>query len=341
MKTIKLLVLILISCQSCLKAQYGPLILDKPGIFKVVNGSVYGISDNKFTKTETDANYKKLVTVAEAIHKNPVMNNLKGFDCDATLVGSTLQKINGYGIPCFLEFMFRVWFLQEGKEVRWNDEAPHWDMEINIMRETQGGGIFDYHTSTPGIISNPKYNRAQWDKAAENVREIFQVTKNKETLGKGIDRYNGETVIIYNADRVPYWLPVTVREAFDLVIGFYRLDPNQAVVEAVGKILEAEYASFSESERDKYAYFSVTNSRPISRIGNDPTGDPIMRANPAYWNKSLPRSAIQILSFYYPADRDFLKKEKEERLKDNNGEYHISRFVDVLDINTLVQLIDR
>ena len=84
-----------------------------------------------------------------------------------------------------------------------------------------------------------------------------------------------------------------------------------------------------------------SQSRPISKIGNDPDGDPIMRANPAYWNKSLPRSDIQILSFYYPADRDFLRKKKEERLKDNDGEYHISRFVESLDINTLVPLIDK
>jgi len=66
-----------------------------------------------------------------------------------------------------------------------------------------------------------------------------------------------------------------------------------------------------------------------------------MRANPAYWNKHLPRSAIQILSFYYPADRDFLRKEKEEHLKDNFGSYHISRFVETLDFSVFPGLIDK
>ncbi len=340
MKTVKLLVLILICCHSFLKAQYGPLLLDKPGIFKVVNGSVYGISDNKFTKTETDANYKKLCSVAEVIHKSPAMSNLKGFDCDATLIGSTLEKINGYGIPCFLEFMFRVWFNQDGKEVRWNVEAPHWDMNINRLRPLNDGKIFDFRTHYASVKTNPNYTPEKWEKAAENLREIFQVPKMKENLGNGIDRYNGETVVIYNPEREPYWIPVTVGEAFDLLLGFLKLDPNQAGVDFTAKMVEFEYASFSESERNMNAYVS-SQSRPMSKIGNDPNGDPIMRANPAYWNKSLPRSAIQILSLSYPADRDFLRKEKERQLKDNNGEYHISRFVEALDINTLVQLIDR
>ncbi len=101
------------------------MLLDKPGIFKVVYSSVCGITENTFTKVETDANYKKLYAVAEVIHQNPVMSYLKGFDCDASLVGSYFKRLNGYGIPCHMEFMFRVWFLQDGKEVRWNVEAPH------------------------------------------------------------------------------------------------------------------------------------------------------------------------------------------------------------------------
>ncbi len=132
-----------------------------------------------------------------------------------------------------------------------------------------------------------------------------------------------------------------VREAFSLLLGLLKLNPDQAIVDFTGKMVEDEYASFSESERDMYAYFSSTKSRGLSGISNDSTGDPIMRANPAYWNKSLPRSAIQIFLFYYPADKNFLRNEKEQQLKDNNGEYHISRFIEGLDINTLIPLIDR
>lgn len=344
MKTIKVLLLILISCHSNMKAQYSSLLLDKPGIFKVIISGVYTNSTeyggNKFTKTETDANYKKLIAVTEVIHQNPVMSNLKGFDCDARLFVDYYNPKYGYGIPCEMRFMFCAWFLGKDKEWRWTIEPPHWDIKVNSIRPIVDACGFDLRTSRPDRITNPKYNEEKWEIASEKVREIFCVTKKKETLGKGIDRYGGETVIIYNADREPYWLPVTVREAFELFLGFWRLDPNQAVIDLTVKMLEEEYASFSESERDMYAFFSL-KSRPLSRIGNDPDGDPIMRANPAYWNKNLPRSAIQILSFYYPSYLDFYRKEKEELLKNNQGTYHINRFVEGLDINTLAPLIDK
>jgi hypothetical protein len=347
MKTIHLLFLILISSHSFLKAQYGPLLLDKPGVFKVVNWGVYTNSvmytnsGNKFTKTETDANYKKLVAVTDVIHQNPVMSNLKGFDCDATLFVGNYNPKYGYGIPCDMKFMFCGWFLTKGKEIRWTIEPPHWDILINNIRPISSGACgFDQRTSRPDRITNPKYNSQQWEIASEKVREIFCVSSKKESLGKGIDRYNGETVIIYNTDREPYWIPVTVREAFELFLGFWRLHPDQAVIDMTVKMLEEEYSGFSESERDMYAYSNL-NSRPLSRIGIDPTGDPIVRANPAYWNKNLPRSAVQILSFYYPADRDFLKKEKEEMLKNDWGTYHINRFVETLDIKTLLPVIDK
>ena len=97
------------------------------------------------------------------------------------------------------------------------------------------------------------------------------------------------------------------------------------------KELEKESARFSELELDGDAYYGDPGS--ISRIGSDSVELRVMRPNQAYWSKSLPRSAIQILSFYCPADKDFIKNEKEERLKYNNGEYHVSRFVEVLDIN--------
>jgi len=45
---------------------------------------------------------------------------------------------------------------------------------------------------------------------------MFYMPGKKETIGKGIDRYNRETVIIYNPDRPAYWLPVSIREAFRL-----------------------------------------------------------------------------------------------------------------------------
>jgi len=67
-------------------------------------------------------------------------------------------------------------------------------------------------------------------------------------------------------------LPITVREAFELFIGFWKLHPNQATVDMIVKMLEEKYTSFLASERDMFAFYNPTNSHPLSRISNDPTG---------------------------------------------------------------------
>ena len=67
----------------------------------------------------------------------------------------------------------------------------------------------------------------------------------------------------------------------------------------------------------------------------------IMKPNPAYWNRSLPKSAIQIMKFILPADKKYLQNASEERLKQNGIGYHEAKFEEVLDINLFASLIDK
>jgi len=90
---------------------------------------------------------------------------------------------------------------------------------------------------------------------------------------------------------------------------------------------------------NKPAYYG--GGQPTSVVSPIDKYPPVDRVNPAYWNKNLSRSDIQILSFFYPDYFNFLRKEKEEKLKNSEGTYHINRFVDELDINTLAPSIDR
>ncbi|MGA9363883.1 MAG: hypothetical protein WBW16_05885 [Bacteroidota bacterium] len=320
------------------------LILDKPGSFKVVIWSVYNsMSGSNFTKTDKDANYKKLVTITDTVRKNPVLSNIKGFDCQALLYARNYDIRNSYGIPCQLSFEFCSWLLYKGKEVKETSEPPHWDIEINVLnpftRNILGGSTFK-----PSEKPKAGFNYEAWNKVGEKLRDMLQMPGKKETLEPGMDRYNNESVIIYNPDRPPYWLPVTIREAFTLLIELWRLHPDQVQSDFIAKTLEDEYAHFSEEERNGYAYAGSGDERsPIGNIGTQKSEDalPVMRVNPAYWNKSLPRSAVQILTFNCPADKNFIRKEKEERLKYNSTSYHVSRFVESLDIRLLLPLIDR
>jgi len=320
-----------------LSAQESKLLNDKPGTFKLANYGVYDQTNCGFTKGETSANTQKLLALTDAIRKNPVLNNPRGFDGKADKTNWKCDPKNGYGIPSEICIQFCSWSLEKGKEVCWSGEPPYWTLNINRLR-TLGAAGFNETTDEP---SHPRagFNMEQWEKAAEKVNELFYPLGKKEILEPGLDRYNGIFMVVYNPERPPYWLPVTIRETFALLYDYWRKHPVQETSETMVRMLDKEYATFSGPELDGYAYFGDSNS--IFRIGTNSTQLPVMRVNPAYWNRGLPRSAIQFLTFDCPSDKKMIREEKEERLKNNNGYYHLSRFIETLDCHMLVPLIDR
>ncbi len=328
------IILILFSLNSF--AQDSKLLLDKPGKFKIVNWSVYGLGGSDFTKVEKDANFKKLCAIAEVVHQNPVMKDLKGFDCDATLYGRSYDKRNGYGIPCQLAFNFCSWSVRKNKEYKWTIEPPHWDIEVNRIVPPSMNNGFGYSTAKPTDQTKPGFNYDEWNKAGERLRDLFYTSKNKEAIARGIDRYADEVYIVYNPDRSAYWLLVKVKEVYSLLIDFWKLHPDKIQSEFMTKFLEDEYSNVSESDKDKYL-----DGTSIDGCISINTNVPVMRINPEYWNKNLPRSAIQIISFKCPVDKRIIENEMEEQLKNNDGTYHIGRFLREFDVNSLLSVIDK
>jgi len=326
-KSIYVLVL-LVLCSQLLLAQEKTLLLSKPGTFKIVDWGVYTHYDCGFTKTETTENYRKLTGLTEVVRRNPVMSTLRGIDCQAVLYINSCEPKDGYGIPCKVSFEFSSWSEENGKEQKWEIEPPSWGIYVNSLKTFSSGG-FNF---TCNIPTDPRggFNMEQWEKAAEKANELFFMPGLKENLAAGVDRYNGENIVSYNPDRPPYWKPVTIREVFNLLFQYWELDPNQQSSDMMMKALKDEYERFSETERNGYAFNGDPGS--ISGIGKDDTGIPVMRVNPDYWDKRLPKSAIQILSFYCPADKELIKSEREERLTNQDGSYHVSRFLEELNI---------
>lgn len=107
-------------------------------------------------------------------------------------------------------------------------------------------------------------------------------------------------------------------------------------------MLEAEYSQTSETERDGWAYNNTHDERlPFLGITSIEGPQPVVRLNPEYWNKKLPRSSIQILTFNRLSDTKRYTTEKEEWLKNNSPGYSLSRFMEAMDINSLVPAIDK
>jgi hypothetical protein len=300
-----------------------PLLVDKQGAFELMSRTNYAWYKCEFTPAEVNDNLKELTALVNTMRVNPVLAGMKGFDCRVELYTiSDCLGVGAYGIPVEISFGIASWFMcANGKPSRILMEPPSWKIFINKLRPSISGSI-DART--------PLEDRA-----------YFSVPGKKETIRPGIDVYDNEFYVMYNPDRPRYWLPVTVREAYTKLVEQTKKDPDLTSRDFMMKFIEKEWAAFSEADRDKPAYEAgkvATMPRILGKVSADATGLPLMRANPEYWDRKLPRSAIQFIFCSIINNKVYIKKVKEEYLKGNSTSYNLYRFLETLDNNTAISL---
>jgi hypothetical protein len=324
-----------------LTAQDYPLLPNHPGTFKLINWNVYSNYDCGFTKAETTANYQKIIRVTDLVRKNPVFVDQKGFECETYVMCEECPDKFGYGIPSLIRFGFGDWFMDKGQPKFYKMEPPSWSIMVNSLDNVFGGN-FSLGASKPTEKPKEGFNYEKWKSVSDKLHDIIYLPGQKEELGNGIDRYESELIVVYNPERPPYYQPVKFRELAELLIEYWKLHPEKFQSELMLQYLEAEYAQIPESERDGWAYNNTYDERcPFLKITPVPGPQPVVRLNPEYWNKKLPRSAIQILTFNCLTNTQIYTKAKEEWLKKNAAGYSLQRFLEAFDINSLVPAIDK
>jgi hypothetical protein len=324
-----------------LAAQDYPLIIDHPGTFKLIDWGVYTHYDCGFTKTEQTANYQKITRITELVRKNPVFIDQKGFDCETYVFTMDCPDKFGYGIPSRLSFGFEDWFMDKGQAKKYGIEPPSWNIKVNSLNNVFGGN-YSLGASKPTDPPKAGFNYEKWKSVNDKLHDCIYLPGEKEELGNGIDRYISEIIVVYNPERPPYYLPVKFRELAELLIEYWKLHPDKVQSDMMLQYLEAEYDQIPESERDGWAYNNTYDERcPFLKITPVPGPQPVVRLNPEYWNKKLPRSSIQILTFNHLTNTQIYTNTKEEWLKKNAPGYSLQRFLEALDITTLVPAIDK
>jgi len=322
-------------------AQDEILLTEKPGTFKITYGTLNGHGPDQYenscdyTKAESDAATKNLVLLVNIFRMNPVLKDIKGFDGYCYLNGGRCNTKFGYGLPSTPCFFFEEWFLLKGKEVKQTVEPPQWRLEVNMTEKfcSYGFNVSDYSNSYNP--TNPAFSEKGASNSAVALRELFFLPGVKEEICPGIDRY-GDNLILFNPDRPEYWSQITIREVFRLLLDYYKLDPNKIAMETMVPMLENEFSKFSETEKDGFAYFG--NPESIYRIGSTKNSTPVMRPNPEYWNRKLPRSAIQFMWLEIPP-KEIVKSKMDDRWKRQDGYYYVSRLLYELDVKDLLSII--
>lgn len=339
-KTSFLICLVLLS-HGIVRAQDYPLLPDHPGTFKLIDWGVYTHYNCGFTKTETTDNYVKISKITDLVRKNHVFVNQKGFDCETYVYAMNCPGKFGYGIPATLSFGFEDWFIDKGQEKKNRIEPPSWSLTINTLDNVFGS---NYSPGASKPTEKPKegFNYEKWKSVSDKLHDCIYIPGQKEELGKGIDRYGSELIVVYNPERPPYYLPVKFREIAEWMIEYWKLHPDKIQADMILPMLEAEYAQFSEAERDGWAYNNTSDERSaFLQITSIPGPQPVVRLNPEYWNKKLPRSAVQILTFNCLTDKQIYARQKEEWLKTNSAGYSLQRFLEAFEINSLLPAIDK
>jgi hypothetical protein len=308
-----------------LTAQELPLLTEKQGTFQILSRTDYVGYDCGYTKADVTANLQRITDLVTVVRQNPVLTDLKGYDGRARIYNVNCKYPGGYGIPSRISFEFASWYrLKDGTPARGLIEPPEWSLYIN--QAIPGWGASYGHDAKHGYFTAPL---------------------RKKTPEPGIDVYDGEWFVIYDPARPPYWITVTVNEAFAAVRESMNSEKDEVAAAYLKEYVEKEYAEIPESDRDKPAYFGGGVSRVTSSHGyggQDSIFPRIVRVNPEYWNMDLPKSAIQIINFHSIQNKEYLRKIKEEYLQNNSTSYNVKRFeesFDMDDIRRLVPLIGK
>lgn len=332
--TVLLLVCVLLAgaADAFAQAQSGWL-LDRPGQWSTASRGG-DCPAYRFKTGETAALNQKLAQIAEALRKNSlVLSSPRGFDPIAELWINCEHNWDrhdyNYGVPGSVDLTFRYYALQGGKVFRHDIEPPHLHVRVNDTMAATGGG-FNY---------NPVDATDELRDAARRLNELFLRINVTQDVAPGVTLYQNGSLVVANPNRPPYWVPVSVGEVFDLLLAYHRAEVRNTpaekfVLDEVTKI----YGRFTKAQLGMPAHHIGLSAENITGITWDGTagGFPVMRFNKDYFDKALPRTAVQFISMPF---EEKTEAEIQELLKDGSGAYFPSLYLAGLDRVSLGALL--
>lgn len=289
----KLIIICVILLQVIVVSNAQEELSQRPGTFEILSRTDYASRECGFTQAEMTANFERVKDIIAVVRQNPVLSDIKGFMGRARIhtMSMTCKRPVWYGVPARIAFEFSSFLRNKDGKVVFNTiEPPSWSLYTNDL--------------IPG-----------WSDIFDSKYGYFTVPLKKETVDPGIDVYDGECWVLYDPERPPYWVPVTVEEAFNAAKEFISKEKDQLTASLNKQFLDQEWAAIQASDRNKPAYFGGGLSRVASSHGfegQDSIFPMIMKVNPVYLDKNLPKSDIQFMWFQSVRNKQYMKKQLDE-----------------------------
>jgi hypothetical protein len=343
MNKIITIIVVLFICRIETLAQEEFLLTEKPGTFKTTynitngNGADYYGEKTDYTRLEIESSKKNNDRLIEIFRRVPVLSVNKGFDAIAYVNQDIMNTKFGYGMPNTLTFFLETWSMKKGKEVKWTVEPPQFRLELNKPQLFCSSGFNVSNNSSSSTRTNPDFIEEACDKATVALRELFFKPPGKQEIAPGIERY-GDTYILYNPERPHFWVQVTIREVYRRIMDYWRFQPDNLTKESMLTETEKQFSQYTEAEKNGFAYRGGKDL--INKLGSEKNDMPVMLPNPEYWNRSLPRYAIQFLTIEIPDDAT-IKQKIEKSWNNADGYYYVYKIFSELNINNLTEIIDK
>jgi hypothetical protein len=344
--------------------QYQP---EKPGKF---------IFDNRLDKcTGVDVNtvdvntvQNKLTSIVEWIRKNDsIIDHPVGFDAMVLLSGLYCDKIKrqeDFGMRSIIGFSFYHFYLENGVSCRATGNTAHGtDIFVNspIYYISTQFDEAEFKTDDPPHLKQPL------EKARENLRNYYTTAPVIKEFAPGVRLYEEGgwfkgTLLVFNPDRPEIWIPVTVKEIMEVKLAYYKVkheidsinyekmvavwakmnfnpDPDRTMRPRLYQAIKQEYENFTAEELNLPAWSCASEECGISTINSRGEGRAVVKFNPACWDRSLPVTAIQYLSWQY---RPETKEELEKFIPRNGGlTDFVGLFFNSLLVEKMGELIDK
>jgi hypothetical protein len=215
-------------------------------------------------------------------------------------------------------------YRKNGKVEAACDEVPHIDVITNDEREVFESGM--------------NYDQLDDKQAVNQYKEMFYLPGKLLDLGSGVFLYNWyykNRLVVSRSDR-PLWLPVTNREYIERMMVYSAASFKEGKsTQMLMDMLKAEIASIPAEIMGLPCYVDRNAGLLLTEIVI--TGEisefPVYKLNPDYFDKTLPRTAVQLITMTIEGHADFAEY----------GELNAHRvweFISGLKGGELMQLLD-
>ncbi|HOW30551.1 MAG TPA: hypothetical protein PLP88_03225 [Bacteroidales bacterium] len=308
---------------------------DQPGKWSFHHKIHGDIEKYKLTSNELTALQQKIDTITETFHRNPVLKNPVGFDPSLNVMVLSDDKVGFKTISmanAIIEYRIAIQFCplfrdESGNVKKHCTEVTSCDIHVNQPKATSEKYL---HYSASELHPAPE----KLEIAAQNLSKIFIKPLVTKELAAGVTAYQSGIIIVSDPKRT-YWIPVKSGELFDQIIEYYKIvqekdNSYSYVIEAI----EKEKGAFTTEQLNGPAYFTTGNISGVTAVENN---SPLVRFNPDYFDKSLPRTSIQLIAVHTLTEAFYDNYECPSK---HTAELRHCEFVKQIDGNALKALLD-